>query len=45
MKSAQHRANILDTAMDPAGIGVAERRGQMFAVEDFSKASTAMSRK
>jgi len=38
MKSPPHRANILDTDMDSAGIGVAERNGQMFAVEDFSKA-------
>jgi uncharacterized protein YkwD len=38
MKSPQHRANILDSDMDSAGIGVAERNGQMFAVEDFSKA-------
>jgi len=38
MKSPQHRANILDGDMDSAGIGVAERNGQMFAVEDFSKA-------
>ena len=38
MKSPQHRANILDSDMDSAGIGVAERNGEMFAVEDFSKA-------
>ena len=38
MKSPQHRANILDGDMDSAGIGVAERNGEMFAVEDFSKA-------
>lgn len=38
MKSPQHRANILDGDMDSAGIGMAERNGQMFAVEDFSKA-------
>jgi uncharacterized protein YkwD len=38
MRSPQHRANILDGDMDSAGIGVAERNGQMFAVEDFSKA-------
>jgi uncharacterized protein YkwD len=38
MKSPQHRANIMDGDMDSAGIGVAERNGQMFAVEDFSKA-------
>jgi uncharacterized protein YkwD len=37
MKSPQHRANILDPDMDSAGIGIAERNGQMFAVEDFSK--------
>jgi uncharacterized protein YkwD len=38
MKSPLHRANILDPDMDSAGIGIAERNGQMFAVEDFSKA-------
>jgi hypothetical protein len=38
MKSPQHRASILDTAMDSDGIGAAERNGQLFAVEDFSKA-------
>jgi uncharacterized protein YkwD len=38
MKSPQHRANILDTDMDSAGIGVAEHNGQLYAVEDFSKA-------
>jgi len=38
MKSPQHRANILDNDMDSAGIGVAERQGELFAVEDFSKA-------
>jgi uncharacterized protein YkwD len=38
MKSPQHRANILDSDMDSVGIGVAERNGQLFAVEDFSKA-------
>jgi len=38
MKSALHRANILDKDMDSAGIGVVEHSGQLFAVEDFSKA-------
>ncbi|SPE44202.1 exported hypothetical protein [Candidatus Sulfotelmatobacter sp. SbA7] len=38
MASPLHRANILDSSMDSAGIGVAERDGQWFAVEDFSKA-------
>jgi uncharacterized protein YkwD len=38
MNSPHHRANILDGDMDSAGIGVAKGKGQMFAVEDFSKA-------
>jgi uncharacterized protein YkwD len=38
MKSTQHHANILDSDMDSIGIGIAEHNGQMFAVEDFSKA-------
>jgi uncharacterized protein YkwD len=38
MESPLHRANILDTDMDSAGVGVAERNGQLYAVEDFSKA-------
>ncbi len=38
MKSPLHQANILDKDMDSVGIGIAERNGQMFAVEDFSKA-------
>jgi uncharacterized protein YkwD len=36
-KSPNHLANILDTDMDSVGIGVVERNGQSFAVEDFSK--------
>ena len=38
VKSPQHRANILDTDMNVMGIGIVERNGQLFAVEDFSKA-------
>jgi uncharacterized protein YkwD len=38
LKSARHRANILDTDMDSIGVGVVERGGQVFAVENFSKA-------
>jgi uncharacterized protein YkwD len=38
LKSANHRANMLDSDMDSIGVGVVERGGQMFAVEDFSKA-------
>jgi uncharacterized protein YkwD len=38
MHSPLHRANILDPDMDSAGIAIAERNHQLFAVEDFSKA-------
>ncbi len=38
MKSPRHQGNILDSDMDSIGVGVAERNGQLYAVEDFSKA-------
>jgi uncharacterized protein YkwD len=38
MNSPNHRANMLDSDMDSIGIGIVERGGQLFAVEDFSKA-------
>ena len=38
VKSPSHRANILDTDMNVMGVGIVERNGQLFAVEDFSKA-------
>jgi uncharacterized protein YkwD len=38
LKSPNHRANILDADMNSMGVGVVERGGQLFAVEDFSKA-------
>jgi uncharacterized protein YkwD len=38
LKSANHRANMLDADMNSIGVGVIERGGQMFFVEDFSKA-------
>ncbi|MFY9844418.1 MAG: CAP domain-containing protein [Terriglobales bacterium] len=38
MKSPPHRANILDRDMDSIGIGIVERHGQLFAVEDLSQA-------
>jgi uncharacterized protein YkwD len=38
LNSPKHRANILDSDMDSIGVGVVERNGQLFAVEDFSKA-------
>ena len=38
VKSPPHRANILDSDMNVMGVGVVERNGKLFAVEDFSKA-------
>lgn len=38
VKSPRHRANILDTDINAVGIGIVERDGQLFTVEDFSKA-------
>jgi uncharacterized protein YkwD len=38
LRSPNHRANMMDPDMDSVGVGVVERGGQLFAVEDFSKA-------
>ena len=38
MSSPNHKANILDPDVDSIGIGVAEHNGELFVVEDFSKA-------
>jgi uncharacterized protein YkwD len=38
MNSPTHRANILDSDMDTVGIGVVERAGRLYVVEDFEKA-------
>jgi uncharacterized protein YkwD len=38
LKSTNHRANMLDADMNSIGVGVVERGGQLFVVEDFSKA-------
>ena len=37
MRSAAHRANILDSAVDSVGISVVARDGQLYAVEDFQR--------
>lgn len=37
MKSPAHRANLLDADMNVVGIGVVERHGQLFVVEDFAQ--------
>jgi uncharacterized protein YkwD len=36
-RSPQHRQNLLDPDMNVIGIGVTERNGELFAVEDFAK--------
>jgi hypothetical protein len=36
MNSPPHRANLLDAQLDSVGIAVAEHKGTLFAVEDFS---------
>lgn len=37
MHSSSHRANILDPDMNSIGVGVVEREGEFFAVEDFAQ--------
>ena len=39
--SPEHRQNLLDPDMNVIGIGVAERNGELFAVEDFAKIKRA----
>jgi uncharacterized protein YkwD len=43
MNSPPHRENLLDPKLDSIGIAVAERNGEMFAVEDFSLAVADLS--
>jgi Cysteine-rich secretory protein family len=43
MHSTPHRTNILDPKMNALGIGVVERGGALYAVEDFAEASRALS--
>lgn len=43
MNSPSHRENLLDPKLDSIGIAVAERDGEMFAVEDFSLAVADLS--
>lgn len=37
MKSPAHKANLLDADMNMVGIGVFERHGELFVVEDFAQ--------
>lgn len=43
MESEHHRANLLDPRLDRVAIGVLERGGQLFAVEDFDRGVAAVS--
>ena len=43
MKSAPHRANLLDPQLNSVGIAVAKRNGALFAVEDFSHSDEELS--
>lgn len=45
MKSPPHRRNLLDPELNSLGVAVAERRGVLFAVEDFSHALADLSLK
>ena len=37
VRSPEHRENLLDPNMNVIGIGVVERDGELFAVEDFAR--------
>jgi hypothetical protein len=43
MNSPPHRQNLLDPELDSIGIAVAERGGELFAAEDFSRAVADLS--
>jgi hypothetical protein len=43
MHSTVHRTNILDPKMNALGVGIAQRGGYLYAVEDFAAASQALS--
>jgi hypothetical protein len=43
MASEGHRANLLDPNVDAVGIAVVQKRGQLYAVEDFARTVTQLS--
>jgi hypothetical protein len=43
MASDGHRANLLDSGVDTVGIAVVQRRGQLYAVEDFAHSVAQLS--
>lgn len=44
MTSVPHRTNILDPQMNSIGIGVSEKGGYLYAVEDFANSSQTMTK-
>ena len=44
MHSPPHRANLLDPRVNAAGIAIVQRRGELYAVEDFARVVPSMSR-
>ncbi len=44
MHSPPHRANLLDPRVNTIGIAVVQRRGELYAVEDFARVVQSMSR-
>jgi hypothetical protein len=43
MKSAGHRANLLDPKVDSIGIAIVTKNGQLYAVEDFARTVQSLS--
>lgn len=43
MHSPPHRANLLDPRVNAVGIAIVQRRGEMYAVEDFARVVPSMS--
>ncbi|MES2222074.1 MAG: CAP domain-containing protein, partial [Acidobacteriota bacterium] len=44
MHSPPHRANLLDPRVNTVGIAIVQRRGELYAVEDFARVVPSMSR-
>ena len=44
MHSPPHRANLLDPRVNTVGIAIVQRRGELYAVEDFARVVSSMSR-
>jgi Cysteine-rich secretory protein family len=44
MNSEAHRANLLDPRVNTVGIAIVQRRGELYAVEDFARVVESMTR-